>query len=277
MWITPEARPLIASISIVCVLVFAGCSNISDGPVAEAKTASVAPAPEVTEELTNVVELGDDHLTFEIPQSWNAEFEDLTSAIEADDTAPEFNGHSAQRAVITNPNATVHVDVFTNVPWPDTVAVDPDEVELLYAAPLDMGYEPSDDGYGMWLRVVIAENPALTNSRPTFGAYNGRFEDDRYMLIVAPYFAKGDLGPPDEIGWGLTAFRFPFTEYSAGAWWEESITIAAGTIRQSAAEELTGAEGLDAMREVGETEEFEQLFDVIKSFRVHVDTGAPQY
>ena len=169
----------------------------------------------------------------------------------------------------------MHVDVFTNVPWPDTVAVDPDEVELLYAPPLDMGKEPSGEGYGMWLRVVIGENTELTNSRPTFGAYDERFEDDRYMLIVAPYFAKADLGPPDEIGGGLTAFRYPFSKDTSGAWGNESLTIAAGTIRQSAAEELTGAEGLDAMRKVVETEEFEQLLDVIKSFRIHVDTEAP--
>ena len=64
--------------SIICLLVFAGCSNLSEGPVVEAETASVAPAPTVTAELTNVIELGDNHLTFEIPQSWNAEFEDLT-------------------------------------------------------------------------------------------------------------------------------------------------------------------------------------------------------
>ena len=263
---------MLASANVIGVLVFAGCSTISDGPVAETEIASVAPIPAETEEFTTV-DLGDGHLTFEIPQSWNAGFEDLTAAIEADDAAPDFNGRLAQRAVITNPEATVHVDVFTNVPNPDTVAVDPNEVELLDAVPLDMGHEPSDEGYGMWLRVVIGENPQLTDPRPTFGAYDERFENDRYMLIVAPYFARGDLGPPDEIGGGVTAFRFPFSEDTAGTWFEESITIAAGTINQTAAEELTGTEGLDAMRAVVDTEEFEQLYDVIKSFRVHVDTA----
>ena len=74
----------------------------------------------------------------------------------------------------------------------------------------------------------------------------------------------------------MTAFRFPFSEDTAGAWWDESITVAAGTIKQSSAEELTGAEGLDAMRAVVETEEYEQLLEVMRSFRVHVEGAEPQ-
>lgn len=262
--------------SISVVLVLAGCSSISDGRVHEAETASVAPTPAVTEEQISEIELGNGHLTFEVPESWHAEFEDLTAALETDPTVPEFNGQSAQRAVISNPDETVHVDVFTNLPWPDLVAVDVDERELLHAEPLDIGYEPSEEGYGMWVRAVIGENPEFTGKLPTFGMYNERFAGERYVLVVAPYFAKAELGPPDEIHGGMTAFRFPFSEDTAGARSDESITIAAGTIKQSSAEELTGAEGLDAMRAVVETEEYEQLLEVMRSFRVHVEGAEPQ-
>lgn len=258
------------------MLVLAGCSGISDGPVHEAETASVAPTPAGAAEQSSQIDLGNGHLTFEVPQSWHAEFEDLTAALKSDPTVPEFNGQPAQRAVITNPDETVQVDVFTNMPWPDLVAVDVDERELLHAEPLDIGYEPAEDGYGMWVRAVIGENPEFTGKLPTFGMYNDRFEGERYVLVVAPYFAKAELGPPDEIHGGMTAFRFPFSEDTAGAWSDESITIAAGTIKQSSAEELTDAEGLDAMREVVETEEYEQLLEVMRSFRVHVKGAEPQ-
>ncbi len=272
MQLTPWARSFLVSAHLIGVLAFAGCASISDGPVTEAHTASAAPSPAATEKLTNEVELGDGHLTFEVPETWDAEFEDLTAALEADETAPEFNGRSAQRAALTSPDQTARVDVFTNIPWPDVVAVDPDEVQLLHAQPLEMGYEPADAGYGMWLRAVIGENPEFTDQRPTHGAYDERFEGEQYMLVVAPYFAKADLAPPDELGGGVTAFRFPFSQDTAGAWWDESITIAAGTIGQRAAESLTGEEGLEAMRAVVDTEEYAELIDVVQSFRVHVET-----
>ena len=276
MRLTPSARFVLPSTCLLGVLAFAGCTSISDGPVTETETASVAPS--ATEKITNVVELGEGHLTFEIPQDWDAEFEDFTAVFEADEAVPEFNGRSAQRAEIVNPDGTVHLDVFTNIPWPDVVAVDPDEVVLLHAEPLHMGYEPVEDGYGMWLRAVIGENPEWTDPRPTFGAYDGRFEDDRYLLVVAPYLAKAELGPPDELGGGQTGFRFPFSEETTGMGWDENITIAAGTINQRTAEELTGAEGLAAMRAVVDTEEYAELVDVIQSFRVHVEAagGAAQ-
>lgn len=262
---------IMASTGAIAALVLVGCANTSHDEATDMATADTSPEPSPSEEPTNVVELGDGHLTFEVPRSWNAEFEDLTDAIIADGSAPEFNGRPAQQAVITNPGESVYVDVFTNVPWPDTVAVDPDEVELIHAEPFDMGYDPADDGDGMWLRTVIGENPELVDPRPTFGAYDERFEGEQYILVVAPYFAKADLGEPDELGGGMTGVRFPFSEETAGSWWDESITIAAGTISQQAAEELTGAEGLEAMQAVVETEEYEQLFDVISSFQVHVD------
>jgi|GEM_PF-6762184 len=239
---TPRARSLIVITNILGAVVFASCANLSDAPVTEAETASVAPSPAVRDEPIDTVELGDGHLSFEIPQSWDAEFEDFTSAFEADETAPEFNGRSAQRATITNPGATVHVDVFTNIPWPDVVAVDALEVEVLHAEPLDMGHEPSEEGHHMWLRVIISENPEHTTQGPTSGAYNERFEDDRYLRIMAPYLVPADKEPPDEPNTGITAFRFPYDAETAGAWWDENITIAAGTISQSAAEELTGGE-----------------------------------
>src|SRR5690625_4188926 len=160
---TPRARSLIVITNILGAVVFASCANLSDAPVTEAETASVAPSPAVRDEPIDTVELGDGHLSFEIPQSWDAEFEDFTSAFEADETAPEFNGRSAQRATITNPGATVHVDVFTNIPWPDVVAVDALEVEVLHAEPLDMGREPSEEGHHMRLGVSIRENPEHTN------------------------------------------------------------------------------------------------------------------
>ena len=276
MQLTPRARSFIVGAQLIGALAFAGCSSISDGPVTEAETASVAPTPAATEDLTTTVELGDGHLTFEIPETWDAEFEDLTAALEADDTAPDFNGRSAQRAVITSPDETARVDVFTNIPWPDIVAVDTDEVQLLHAEPLDMGYEPADDGYGLWLRAIIGENPEYTDGRPTYGAYDERFEDERYLLVVAPYFAEDDVGPPDELHGGVAAFRFPFSNVIAGERSDESTTIAAGTIRQSVAEELTGEEGLDAMRAVVDTEEYAELIDIVQSFRVHVEPDAMQ-
>lgn len=276
MQLTSRARLFVVGAQLIGALAIAGCSNITDGPVTEAETASVAPTPAATEDLTTTVELGEGHLTFEIPEAWDAEFEDLTAALEADDTAPQFNGRSAQRAVITSPEETARVDVFTNIPWPDIVAVDTDEVQLLHAEPLDMGYEPADDGYGMWLRAVIGENPELTDGRPTHGAYDERFEGERYLLVVAPYFVKEDAGPPDELNGGMTAFRFPFTAATAGDWWQESITIAAGTMRQSVAEELTGEEGLEAMRAVVHTEEYADLIDIVQSFRIHVTTEEAQ-
>lgn len=269
---TPSAGFFFSSTCLLGVLICAGCASISDGPVAETETASVAPSP--AEKVTNAVELGEGHLTFDIPETWNAEFEDFTAVFEADESIPEFNGRSAQRAEISNPDQTVHLDVFTNIPWPDVVAVDADEVVLLHAEPLDMGVEPEQDGYGIWLRAVIAENPERTNPRPTVGVYDGRFENDRYLLVVAPYLATAEHGPPDELGGGQKSFRFPFSQETAGAWWEESITIAAGTISQRAAEELTGAKGLDAMRQVVDTEEYAELVDVIQSFRVHVEATA---
>ncbi|GAA4479147.1 hypothetical protein GCM10023190_21700 [Enteractinococcus fodinae] len=276
MQLTPRARSFIVGTPLIGALAFAGCASISDGPVTEAETASVAPTPAATEDLTTTVELGDGHLTFEIPETWDAEFEDLTAALEADERAAEFNGRSAQRAVITSPDETARVDVFTNMPWPDIVAVDADEVQLLHAEPLDMGYEPAEDGYGMWLRAVIGENPEFTDERPTYGAYDERFEGERYLLVVAPYFADDGVGPPDELDGGVAAFRFPFSDTPAGDRADESITIAAGTIRQSVAEDLTGEEGLDAMRAVVDTEEYAELIDIVQSFRVHVEPDAIQ-
>src|SRR5699024_1194927 len=143
--------------------------------VTESETVSVAPTPPKAEQLSDAIELGDGHLTFEIPPTWNAEFEDLTAAIIADESAPEFNERPAHRAAITNPAETVRVDVFTNVPWPDVVAIDPDEVELLHAEQLDLGHEPVGTGDGMWLRSVIAENPDIVDPRPTHGAFDERF------------------------------------------------------------------------------------------------------
>lgn len=267
------ARLRLVSTSAMVALVLAACSTTSDGSVAESETASAEPQPSPPQESTNVVELGDGHLTFEIPQSWEAEFEDLTEQIIAEGSAPEFNEHTAHRVIISNPDETVHVDVFTNVPWPDTIAIDMDEVELLHTDPLDMGYEPADDGDGMWLRAVIGENPETSEARPGLGAYNERFEQGQYLLVVAPYFAKADLGDPTELGGGMTAFRFPFTQETAGAWWDESITIASGTINQHAAEELTGAQGMEAMQAAVETEEYRQLIDVISSFQIHVESN----
>src|SRR5690625_970045 len=239
---TPRARSLIVITNILGAVVFASCANLSDAPVTEAETASVAPSPAVRDEPIDTVELGDGHLSFEIPQSWDAEFADVPSAFRADETASAFNGRSAQGATITKPGATVHVDVFTNIPWPDVVAVDALEVEVLHAEPLDMGHEPSEEGHHMWLRVIISENPEHTTQGPTSGAYNERFEDDRYLRIMAPYLVPADKEPPDEPNTGITAFRFPYDAETAGAWWDENITIAAGTISQSAAEELTGGE-----------------------------------
>jgi hypothetical protein len=271
---TPRARSLIVITNIFGTVVFASCANLSEAPVTNAETASVAPSPGVQDEPIDTVELGDGHLSFEIPQSWNTEFEDFTSAFEADETAPEFNGRSAQRATITNPGATVHVDVFTNILWPDVVAVDAPEVEVLHAEPLDMGHEPSEEGHHMWLRVVISENPEHTAQGFSNGAFNERFEDNRYLLIVAPYLV--DEEPPEEPNTGITAFRFPFDEETAGVWWDENISIAAGTISQNAAEELTGAKGLEAMRAAVDTGEFDELYDMMQSFRVHVEAEAPR-
>ena len=272
MQLTPRARLFFVGAQLIGALAIAGCSSISDGPVTEAETASVAPTPAATEDLTTTIELGDGHLTFDIPEAWDAEFEDLTAALEADDAAPAFNGHSAQRAVITSPDETARVDVFTNLPWPDIVAVDTDEVQLLHAEPLDMGYEPPMTGMASGC-AVIGENPEFTDGRPTQGAYDERFEGERYLLVVAPYFAAEDVGPPDEPHGGITAFRFPFSAATTGVQPEESITIAAGTIRQSVAEELTGEEGLDAMRAVVNTEEYADLIEIVQSFRVHVEAG----
>lgn len=276
MQLTPRARLFFVGAQLIGALAIAGCSSISDGPVTEAETASVAPTPAGIKDATTTVELGDGQLTFDLPEAWDAEFEDLTAALEADDSAPEFNGRSAQRAAITSPEETARVDVFTNIPWPDVVAVDADEVQLLHAEPLDMGYEPADDGYGMWLRAVIGENPEFTDGRPTQGAYDERFEGEQYMLVVAPYFATEDGGPPDELHGGVTAFRFPISEAIVGERPEESITIAAGTIRQSVAEELTGEEGLEAMRAVVHTEEYADLIEIVQSFRIHVETEGIQ-
>ena len=74
-------------------------------------------------------------------------------------------------------------------------------------------------------------------------------------------------GPPDELDGRVTAFRFPSVDDAGGQPSDESITIAAGTIRQSVAEELTGEEGLDAMRAVVHTEEYADLIEIVQSFR----------
>lgn len=256
-----------------------GCTAPDEG--APAKTGTASDAPELshaeesspTPEQTNLVELGEGHLTFEIPVSWDAELEDITEEATAAGAAPEFNGNPVHQATITNASDTISVDVITNVPWPDVVAVDPDEVELIHAEPFDMGYEVGEAGEGMWLRAVIGENPEFRNGRPSLGSFDGRFNDEQYMLVIAPYFAKADLGSPEELGGGMTGFRFPFTEDTAGDWWDESITIAAGTISQSAAEEITGTEGLEAMQALVGTAEYDQLFEVMNSFEVHVEAN----
>ncbi|GAA4106585.1 hypothetical protein GCM10022249_02500 [Enteractinococcus coprophilus] len=187
----------------------------------------------------------------------------------ADGSAPEFNGYTAHQATITNLDETVAVDVFTNVPWPDVAAIDPNEVELLHAEPLDIGYV-GEGSEPIWLRAVIGENPSV-QGRPHFGMFDGRFDDEQYLLVVAPYVSKAELGEPEEIGGGMSAFITPYSVSTAGQWWEEVITIAAGTINQNGAEKLTGLEGLEAMQALVETEEYEQLLNVIRSFKVHVN------
>lgn len=269
------------SMGVSTMLGLVGCTTPPDeGGSAKTGTASVAPepsppgTPSPTPEPTNLVELGEGHLTFEIPNAWDAELEDITAETTADGAAPEFNGNPIHQASITNPAETISVDVVSNVPWPDVVAVDPDEVELIHAEPMDMGYEAGEAGEGMWLRAVIGENPAFRDGRPSLGSFDARFDDEQYMLVIAPYFAKADLGSPEDLGGGMTGFRFPFTEDAAGDWWDESITIAAGTISQSAAEDITGAEGLEAMQALVGTEEYDQLFDVMNSFEVHVEANS---
>lgn len=254
------------------MLVGVGCSPPEAMPESSPQPTEAAtpePTPTETLESTTTVELSDGYLTFEIPESWDIQIEDMTQTIIDEGSAPEFNGHTAHQAIITNPEETVTLDVFTNLPWPDVVALDPDETELLRAELLDIGYT-SDDGDDLWLRAAIGENPALGEARPSFGLFDGRFEDEQYILVVAPYAAKSDLGDPEAVGGGMTAFITPYSESTAGSWWDEIITIAAGTIDQAAAEELTGLEGLEAMQAVVETEEYEQLVDVIRSFQVHV-------
>ncbi|GAA2033353.1 hypothetical protein GCM10009720_12290 [Yaniella flava] len=268
----PLFRALVVTAAFA--LVGVGCSS----PQPEAKpetpaqpTADAIPEPTPTEtvEAKTTVELSDGYLTFDIPEPWDTQIEDMTQTIIEEGSAPEFNGHTAHQAIITNPEETVTLDVFANIPWPDVVALDPDETELLHAEPLDIGYDNAE-GDDLWLRAVIAENPALGDARPSFGLFDGRFEDEQYILVVAPYAAKADLGDPKTVDGGMTAFITPFSESTAGSWWDEIITIAAGTINQSAAEELTGLEGLEAMQALVETEEYSQLLDWVSSFRVHV-------
>ena len=165
MQLTPRARLFFVGAQLIGALAIAGCSSISDGPVTEAETASWRRRRLQPRDLTTTVELGDGHLTFEIPETWDAEFEDLTAALEADDAAPAFNGHSAQRAVITSPDETARVDVFTNIPWPDLVAVDVDEVQLPMLSRWIWDMNPPMTDMAVWLRAVIGE----TRNSPTDG------------------------------------------------------------------------------------------------------------
>lgn len=255
-------------ISVIFALASAGCSPSETVSKTPAELPARTSIPPETVEPKTSVELTDGHLTFEIPESWNAQIEDMTESITADGSAPQFNGHTAHQATITNPGQTVMIDVFANVPWPDVSAIDPNEIELLHSEPLDIGYA-TDSGDAIWLRAVIGENPEH-EGRPHFGMFDGRFEDEQYLLVVAPYAAKTDRNDLDEVGGGISSFIMPFSESTAGVWWDEVITIAAGTINQSAAEELTGLEGLDAMQALLDTQEYEELVDVMSSFQVHV-------
>src|SRR5690625_5819549 len=59
---TPRARSLIVITNILGAVVFASCANLSDAPVTEAETASVASSAAVRDETIDKMVVWDGHL-----------------------------------------------------------------------------------------------------------------------------------------------------------------------------------------------------------------------